>query len=244
MNAIAESSFLNLIAVAVLATGGLFLTVVLGGVLSAVLTLGALELHFRQSIQRRVLAEHFERLTEASTDLDQVLRSARVDPEALYRLHYRQIAGHLATVVNSEAAAMAEPISLAGPDDPRPLTDLLSGRRRAGSDLPPPRDERALIDLALREIDVIQARLGSSLTSATFPYVCIAWILVYVPALLIAALNLPFRFDGPPFQMFMVLMQFVTTIAVALLVALVLPIGSAVVGSVIFTWLDRILATK
>jgi hypothetical protein len=57
-----QSTILRFITVATTATGGIFLVVILSGVLSALLTLGALELFFRARIQRSVLLKYFARM--------------------------------------------------------------------------------------------------------------------------------------------------------------------------------------
>lgn len=300
-----DSSLISLILVAVVATGGIFLAVVLGGLLSGLMTLGALELHFRAKIQEVALKKYF-RLSQfnaksvpqpaqdnASLALADFLRGkydkslhgrigdysrqlseleqkeklvptlAQMDAESLYRLHYRQICGQLATVVSNEAMQREQGKHLSAFT---PLTDVLvflSLRRNpilsiqqhepapAGTPpLPPERpaqpiEKRADLDLALREIDGIQATLGSSLSKETFPYVLTAWCIVYALALIGTAISLPFfTYSGSWFAASWTFVLHLLTIFAAAATGIVLALGSAVFGALTFTWFDRVLASK
>jgi hypothetical protein len=300
---ILDSSLLTLIIVAVVATGGIFLAVVLGGLLSGLMTLGALELHFRARIQEVALKTYF-RLSQFKTEPEPPAQSApgkahaaplaladflrgkydkslhdrigdyskqlmdlaqkeelvptlaQMDSESLYRLHYRQICGQLATVVGNEAMQQQ------GKHLPAftPLTDVLvflSLRRNPilsilqrdpappGAGSPPPAETRADLDLALREIDGIQATLGSSLNKETFPYVLMAWIILYALALVGTAISLPFfTYSGSWFAASWTFVLHLLTIFAAIVTGIVLALGSAVFGALTFTWFDRALASK
>jgi hypothetical protein len=304
---ILDSSLLSLIIVAVVATGGIFLAVVLGGLLSGLMTLGALELHFRARIQEVALKKYFrlsqfkaepepaaqsaqgkpqsaslaladflrgkydkslhDRIGDYSKQLmdlaqkeDLVPTLAQMDSESLYRLHYRQICGQFATVVSNEVMQQEQGKHLSGFT---PLTDVLvflSLRRNpilsilqrepappgaAGVVPRPPVEKRADLDLALREIDGIQATLGSSLSKETFPYVLVAWCILYALALIGTAISLPFfTYSGSWFAASWTLVLHLLTIFAAAVTGIVLALGSAVFGALTFTWFDRFLASK
>jgi len=291
LNPLADSNLVNLIIVAVAATGGIFLAIVLGGLLSALIVLGALELYFRAKIHQSSLEQYFKILCNSSQDTydkletflikkypehhdiaeyskklfnifdrrDLVPMIAQMDAESLYRLHYRQICGQLTAVVNNEAVQRAANQALA------PLTDVLtflSSQRNRVLQTPfevqSPKGEandiaRADLDLALREIDGIQAKLGNSISNATFPYVFLAWSMLYVPFLISTAIYLPFLHTdhAPPvsdwawlFIPVLAFSKYALAMTLATLVGIVLSLGSAVFGGVAITWLDRILASK
>ncbi|WFU68645.1 hypothetical protein [Bradyrhizobium sp. CB2312] len=276
-----DSSLLKLIFFAVLVTGGIFLAVLLGGLLSALMTLGALELGYRAKIQKDALAEHFNILRSASRDvIAEVLRIrhgreaehvadyiqslassgvalapvlAQMTGDSLYWLHYRQICGQFMAVVQNEAMSREALSEEDGRSFFTPLTDvlqLLPIARRPDvfferQSFERPTDRRTGLDLALREIDGIQAKLGRSISDATFPVVLFAWSAVYVPTLVVSAFNLPFFiYAGGFFAIAWTLLQHVFVILLAAFVGGVFALGSAVFGSVAFTWLDRVFASK
>jgi hypothetical protein len=280
MNSLLDSSLISLLVVAVAATGGIFLAVVLGGVVSALITLGALELGYRAKIQRSVLERYFRLGDEvpplAAANPLQVFLAARypvpaapayaellvqldlkhtlvpalaqMDADGLYRLHYRQICGQLMGVVNNEALKKEGQQTVV-----TPLTDVLaflSSRRTAVLRVPALQgpattpDKRSDLDLALREIDGIQATLGNGIGKATFPYMQLAWIAVYGVTLILAALSLPFSYTGSMGALSVTVVQHAFVVLGAALGGLVLAIGTAVFGAVAFTSLDRFLASK
>lgn len=302
-----ESSPVSLLVVAVVASGGLFLVVTLGGLLSSLITLGALEISFRAKIQKSVLAKYFRLKQNKKADdnilslsrYEENLRSylshkyknkpesdvkkyinsliklesigalvptlAQMDPESLYRLHYRQICGQFQVVVNNEAMRRADASVYT------PMIDILTflsiqhnsvlqgnlveigeahpGRkRRSDSDW-----MRYELDIAMREIDGIQAVLGSSLSKETFPYVLMAWSILYIPIFMMTALSyysvsfssLLFEFTfSSLLGIVWISIKFIFVAFIAFLIGLSLALGSAVFGAVAFTWLDRILASK
>jgi hypothetical protein len=278
---LADSSLINLIIVAVATTGGIFLAVVLGGLLSALVTLGALEVGLRSIIQKNALANFFV-MPDLESDLkrsplyafllkryssDELASKyaqlflnlvkqdrlvpilAQMDAGSLYRLHYRQICGQLMGVVNNEAMQREREHPFT------PLTDVLvflSNRRNeilrgpfAGRvNIVQASDTRSDLDLALREIDGIQATLGNSISKATFPFVLGAWTVLYVPALIASVIYLPFSSSGAVIAVAVAVIQHLFVILVAALGARALSTGSAVFGAVAFTWLDRVLASK
>jgi hypothetical protein len=272
-----DSSLLKLIYFAVAVTGGIFLAVLLGGLLSALMTLGALELGYRAKIQKEALVEHFDVLANlnrgtmvealrkrhglgaehiadyighlASSKLELAPVLAQMSGDSLYRLHYRQICGQFMAVVQNEAISREALSEEEGRNLFTPLTDVLQllpiARRPEREGFERPTDRRSGLDLALREIDGIQARLGRSINNATFPFVLVAWSALYVPTLIISAYNLPlFTYTGGVFAIIWTLVQHVFVILIAALGGGVFALGSAVFGSVAFSWLDRIFASK
>jgi hypothetical protein len=273
-----DFGIIKLLAVVVVITGGIFVAVVLGGLLSALVTLGALELGLRARIHKNALVDYLERsrlpaeirdfmtfryknrpgvefahFTDLVRDHDAkgVLLpiAAQMEPNSFYRLYYQQICGQLVAVVNNEALLKTAGQVFA------PLTDLLlcvaSSRNTAlrfngliSKEDEDERSARAELDLVLREIDNIQAELGSSISKATFPVTVAVWILIYGPILVMAAIYLPFSYSGSVLGFTSTLVQHFLITAVALLGGIALSLGSAVFGSVAFSWLDRVLASK
>lgn len=272
-----DSSLLKLIYFAVAVTGGIFLAVLLGGLLSALMTLGALELGYRSKIQKEALVEHFavlakldprivtevlgkrhgfeaeqvtdyvQHLTSSGLELAPVL--AQMSGDSLYRLHYRQICGQFMAVVQNEAMSREASPEDDGRSPLTPLTDVLQllpiARRQQRLRVERSTDRRSGLDLALREIDGIQARLGTSISNATFPVILAAWSMLYVPTLILSAYNLAmFSYTGGFFAITWTLVQHTFIILIAALIGCALALGSAVFGSVAFSWLDRISASK
>jgi hypothetical protein len=67
---------------------------------------------------------------------------------------------------------------------------------------------------------------------------------LYVPALFISAISLPFSYSGSFLSVMLIFFFHVFVILVATLGGVVLALGSAVFGAVAFTAIDRVLASK
>jgi hypothetical protein len=271
VNLLPSSGFLELIAVAVTATGGIFLAVVLSGLLSALLTLGALELFFRAIIQRSALNRYLKsvRLRDNPAFRDFLIRKngpivavdayigqlvdqsdlvpalAKIDGRTFYQLHYRQLCGQLASMIANEGLRLQHYT---------PLSDVLGfiaesrGLTLVQPTLPSAEDsdqkERYFLDLALRQVDVIQAELGSQINKSVYGWTFGVWILFYLIALVFSWVHFSAGTGGGLLSMGLAMMQNIVLVVIAIVAAVPLAFGTAVFSGVAFIWLDRMFAAK
>jgi hypothetical protein len=163
---------------------------------------------------------------------------AQMDANNLYRLHYRQICGQLMSVLNNEAMQQ-------GPVAITPLTDVL--RFIASNRNPvlrgrlidrPENAPRADLEVALREIDGIQAELGNRISRSIFPAVFVVWTTLYAFPLLAKVASTISAAS------WLLLAQSLGLALMAVFLAAILALGTAVFAAVAFSWFDRILASK
>ena len=309
MSSLLDNSLLNLITIAVLASGGTFFAVVLSGLLAALVMLGVFELFSRAKLQRSTLQKYSENFGGLGSDRLRVLAQARDDTtddsrytnllylqemqkkgelfpylakmegKTFYQLHYRQLCGQLADVVSSESARLE--MSAFG----SPLLDTLvciaeiRGDVRA-EELEPDSDQAGMVsgpasshpdyanryftDLALRQIDVIQAELGSQISRTVFQRIMVVstvlYLLTFISTGALHSIQNPFTNVlsvgnnvvlsyvqagySALISLISDLVAAIISVLIAGILALALGFATAAFGSVAFSWLDRSSTAK
>ena len=237
-------SVLDIIATMQTVAVAFFLTTVLGGIVSALVYLGLFETFRRKGLQQKTLESFFGDDWPALLDRAPLLKS-----RDSFRLHYRQICGHLISRVSEEMAS--EPPVTQG------VTELLTRLHdkdtiQPGPEQPPDHRESA----ALRMIDRIQLRLATVINREVMFYVGGFWFVGYSIALFLtwrysilpalseagadSVLSMMFRAIGEILfailTLFLLLLVSIGVAGVAL--------STAAVAVIAFIWIDRTIAER
>jgi hypothetical protein len=201
------------------------------------------------------LSVYAGQIQELEPNRDILPALAKMDGRTFYQLHYRQLCGQLASVLANEG------LRSGNRDFDAPLTDLLSfiaerrskmraRARTAASPAGPGREsdsgneDRYYLELAMRQVDVVQAELGSHINRTVYGWTTGLWTATYVTVFTISWVDFALPAMTSATLMALAALKIVVLIAFAFLAGLLLAIGTAVFGGVAFTWLDRVFAAK
>jgi hypothetical protein len=213
------------------ATIAFFITVILSGVLSALVTLGVLEVFGRRTLQKNLMVRFLSdggRSGFGSLETDTLAKLVGMTPDVLFSLQYRQLCGQIMAAINNEGAAATE---MESPSS-TPLLDYLSGLYNRGPvsrELP----SRAKLEQAVREVDHLQAFLGERISSTVYGIVLTIWFVIYTAVSLVVILNSNQS-----------IWPSVITVLLGLLLGGILAFATAIVSGILFVWLDRLIALK
>lgn len=228
------------------AVAGIFVTVLLSGVLSGIVAYGVIEIWRREKIQHQSIeemlnTERFYSKTEEYremprySELSEILDLYRSD---FYSLPYRQLCGLLAARVSADVSANASG------DKPSALTDLLASRMASWRQFEPwsPDYFRKTAEQALAFIDKLQVRLSHAVAKDAAVISGITVALIFVALLFPLTRSLMFFSE----QNSIVIRSggFVLAFFVAGLVLIILAFGSLIVANLTFRWIDRFASAR
>jgi hypothetical protein len=230
-----------------------FLIVILSGLVSGLVALGYIELFARSAIQRRVVRSIAERgwsfrfgkmvpphSPELASNLEDGLPFALgMDPPQFFNLHHRQICGLLIAGLSRESMAKREPSSSQHRILPEVLAlappSLMSGAGFIPGDYER-RPRASDVDLATSVVDNLQVELSRHLFLAAFWSAFAVWLLLFA----LAATPAIFTFKS----FFRTLFESAAYVGAILPACLLFAFAAAVVGALVFGWLDRVFSIR
>lgn len=248
-----DSSLAGIAATTAWATFHVAMAIILGGIVSGLVTLGLLQVYAREKIQRAALFDFFETpwkedgfwrsglmmfgLGGSGGQAIQASKLLGMPESALCRLYYRQVSGQFLAAVNAEAARVEQ-----AETKPTPVLDYLGKHSMA-----PPTSLEEDLSRAGRTIDALQARLGDAVTKSAMSAMTIVWWLFFLTVGLFASID---RYEtllrtGRLEPGGLALFGFWSaSLTLIMLAALALAFCAAACGLVALTWLDRATAAR
>ncbi len=201
--------------------------------------------HETSPVRNQAYVEYVEKLLNTGYFVPAL---ANMEARTVYQLHYRQLCAQLASVLSNEG------LRSEGNETYTPLTDVLGfiaeshGGSQSGGILRRDTElsqmgDRYYLEIALRQIDVIQAELGSRINTIVYGYAASCWTIFYVLVLVSAATFQAAQNQGVWSSVSSAIENIFTGVF-AFIIALALAIGTAVFSGAAFTWLDRVFASK
>lgn len=222
---------------------GLFLTVMLTGILAGIVAFGILDLYQRGHVQRTATARFFA-YGPRRTQSDFLPGVVGIDERYFWRLPYRQLCGQLAGHVSLELrndesrgreASLTEYLAEHYGRRREYLRQTSDDRRFETSSV---RSANEAAQQALQTIDGLQVVLAEEVQQAAARLV--AWF-VY---LTFAAICIPLAiFIAPSWQAFS-LNAAISSLLLSGMIAIALAFAATIVGSLIFKWVDRYASSR
>lgn len=223
----------TLLATLSIATLSVAVIVIIGGVISGLVALGVIELFFRTPFQKRIVQQN---------DDFPVKRYLQMEPETFYSLHQRQLCGVLVAKLAADAARFRDEFRDEDTQQSKSALETLAYwlLKRAGTippvDPPSPYEYRAIIEHATATVDSMQARISIALRTYAFRYAFVAWLILF----LLSAVAIGFSFRG----IIASALEITTFLVLLAPACIILAFASAVVGALVYGWLDRAFSVK
>ena len=252
------------------AVAGIFITVLLSGILAGIVAYGLIEKWFREQTQRNVVTTLLqreyaepperERSKEKTEDAGarRLMSLLDLDDSDFYSLPYRQLCGLLAARVSADVAAAAATSaaadaeaaaavktateSAASEDAPKSVARVLAAHMKPLSVTPEPPTIRKDAERALAFVDKLQVKLAEAVASRAFNISTVIVTLIFT-GLFIPAANALQIFNESSYLLVRSFGMMVS-LTIAVLILGCLAFGSVIVASLTFRWIDRLASAR